>query len=71
MVGERSCARNHCNADPLCDQPLTAGITPGFGSELVERLIARELKGEGKMALLPESMRCTIEIPLGDEHHNE
>jgi two-component system CheB/CheR fusion protein len=40
---------------------------PGFGSELVERLIARELKGEGKMAFLPDGVCCTIEIPLADE----
>jgi two-component sensor histidine kinase len=38
--------------------------TPGFGSELIERVIARELKGEGKMAFLPDGVRCTIEIPL-------
>jgi two-component sensor histidine kinase len=38
--------------------------TPGFGFELIERLIARELKGEGKMAFLPDGIRCTIEIPL-------
>jgi two-component system CheB/CheR fusion protein len=40
--------------------------TPGFGSELVERVIARELKGKGKMAFLPDGVRCTIEIPLAD-----
>ena len=38
----------------------------GFGSELIERVIARELKGEGKMTLLPDGVRCTIEIPLSD-----
>jgi two-component system CheB/CheR fusion protein len=37
---------------------------PGFGSELIERLIARELKGEGKMTFLPDGVQCTIEIPL-------
>jgi two-component system CheB/CheR fusion protein len=44
----------------------SAPLTPGFGSELVERLIARELKGEGKMAFLADGVRCTIEIPLKD-----
>jgi two-component system CheB/CheR fusion protein len=43
-----------------------APLTPGFGSELVERLIARELKGEGRMAFLPDGVHCTIEIPLAD-----
>jgi two-component sensor histidine kinase len=46
-----------------------APLRPGFGSELVERLIARELKGEGKMAFLPDGVRCTVEIPLGDARH--
>jgi two-component sensor histidine kinase len=41
-------------------------FTPGFGSELVERLIARELKGEGRMAFLTDGVHCTIEIPLAD-----
>ena len=40
--------------------------TPGFGSELIERLIARELKGEGKMSFLADGVRCAIEIPLED-----
>jgi two-component system CheB/CheR fusion protein len=47
---------------------MTAGepIRPGFGSELVKRLIARELKGQGKMAFLADGVRCTIEIPLDE-----
>lgn len=40
--------------------------TPGFGSELIERHIARELKGEGKMSLLADGVCCAIEIPLGE-----
>jgi two-component sensor histidine kinase len=40
--------------------------TPGFGSELIERLIARELKGEGKMTFLADGVSCAIEIPLTD-----
>jgi two-component system, chemotaxis family, CheB/CheR fusion protein len=40
--------------------------TRGFGTELVERLIARELKGEGKMIFLAGGVHCTIEIPLRD-----
>lgn len=41
-------------------------LVPGFGSELVERVIARELKGEGKMLFLPDGVRCSIDIPLSD-----
>src|SRR6202789_3132835 len=43
-----------------------APSTPGFGSELIERLIARELKGEGKMTFLADGVSCAIEIPLTD-----
>jgi two-component sensor histidine kinase len=43
-----------------------APSAPGFGFELIERLIARELRGEGKMTFLPDGVRCTIEIPLSD-----
>jgi two-component sensor histidine kinase len=39
--------------------------TSGFGSELIQHLIARELKGEGKMTLLADGVSCTIAIPLG------
>ena len=44
-------------------------VTPaakGFGFELVERLIARELKGKGTMTFLADGVRCRIEIPLQD-----
>lgn len=41
-----------------------APLAAGFGSLLIERLIARELKGGGKMAFLPDGVRCTIEIPF-------
>jgi two-component sensor histidine kinase len=43
------------------DQP-----TPGFGSELIQRLIARELKGEGKMTFMADGVSCTIVIPMSD-----
>jgi two-component system CheB/CheR fusion protein len=36
----------------------------GFGFELIERLIARELGGEGKMTFLPDGVRCALVIPL-------
>ena len=38
--------------------------TPGFGSELIQRLIARELKGEGKMTFLADGVRCAITFPF-------
>ena len=38
--------------------------TPGFGSELIHRLIARELKGEGKMTFLADGVRCAITFPF-------
>ena len=38
--------------------------TPGFGSELIHRLIARELRGEGKMTFLADGVRCAIAIPI-------
>jgi hypothetical protein len=41
-----------------------APSTAGFGAELLKRLIARELKGEGEMTFLPDGVRCTIEFPL-------
>jgi two-component system CheB/CheR fusion protein len=46
-----------------------APLAAGFGSLLIERLIARELKGEGKMAFLPDGVRCTIEIPFDASPH--
>ncbi len=44
--------------------PASTRITRGFGCELIERLIAGELKGRGNMALMPDGMHCRIEIPL-------
>jgi len=46
--------------------PVDTPSTPGFGCELVEKLIARELRGKGKMCFLPDGVCCRIEIPLGD-----
>jgi two-component system CheB/CheR fusion protein len=51
---------------------LGAPPTPGFGSELIQSVIARELKGEGKMTFLADGVSCTITIPLTDpqrRHH--
>jgi two-component sensor histidine kinase len=35
----------------------------GFGSQVVQRLIARELDGEGNMLFLSEGVLCAIEFP--------
>jgi two-component system, chemotaxis family, CheB/CheR fusion protein len=47
---------------------MTAGAprTVGFGSDLIERLIARDLRGHGEMLFLPGGVRCIIEIPLSE-----
>jgi two-component sensor histidine kinase len=37
--------------------------TPGFGSQVIKRMIAAELHGDGEMLLLKEGMLCTIELP--------
>jgi len=36
----------------------------GFGSELIERAVAYELKGTARLDYAPEGLRCSIEIPL-------
>jgi two-component sensor histidine kinase len=42
---------------------------PGFGSRVVQRLIARELHGNGKMDFLPDGLLCTVEIPSAKALH--
>jgi two-component sensor histidine kinase len=42
---------------------------PGFGSQVVKRLIARELHGDGKMLFLPDGVFCTIEVPSSEVLH--
>jgi two-component system, chemotaxis family, CheB/CheR fusion protein len=45
---------------------IGAALNPGFGTEVIERLIARELHGEGKMIFMPDGVHCTVEIPLNN-----
>jgi two-component system CheB/CheR fusion protein len=46
--------------------------TAGFGSELVQRRFASELKGSGEMVFSIDGMRCTIAVPLSEAlHQNE
>jgi two-component sensor histidine kinase len=37
---------------------------PGFGSQVITRLIATELHGAGAMSFLDQGILCTIDIPL-------
>jgi two-component sensor histidine kinase len=46
--------------------PPATGTKPGFGSQVVKRLIASELHGEGDMLFLREGVLCTIEFPAGE-----
>jgi two-component system CheB/CheR fusion protein len=46
--------------------PLAAGRKPGFGSQVVKRLIASELHGEGDMIFSNEGVLCTTELPAGE-----
>jgi two-component system CheB/CheR fusion protein len=46
--------------------PPTTGHKPGFGSQVVKRLIASELHGEGEMLFLSEGVLCTVELPAGE-----
>src|ERR1700729_3868654 len=43
--------------------PPATGKKPGFGSQVLKRLIASELHGEGDMLFLREGVLCTIEFP--------
>ncbi len=46
--------------------PRATGKKPGFGSQVVKRLIASELHGEGNMLFLREGVLCTAEFPVGE-----
>jgi two-component system CheB/CheR fusion protein len=43
--------------------PPATGKKPGFGSQVLKRLIASELHGEGDMLFLGEGVLCTIDFP--------
>jgi two-component system CheB/CheR fusion protein len=43
-----------------------ARYSPGFGSQVVKRLVASELHGDGELLLLKEGVLCTIELPSGE-----
>jgi two-component system, chemotaxis family, CheB/CheR fusion protein len=39
----------------------------GFGTELLEKTVAYELKGKTELEFLPPGLRCTIKLPLSDQ----
>ena len=44
---------------------------PGFGSELLRRGLASQLKGHGEMLFFADGMRCTITVPLSEALHQD
>ncbi len=46
------------------DMPRPASRREGFGTELITRRVPYELRGEGRIDLLPDGIRCTLDIPL-------
>jgi two-component system CheB/CheR fusion protein len=43
----------------------------GFGSDVIERLIARELHGMGELSFSSSGMNCVIEIPLAEAPYRD
>lgn len=41
-------------------------IKPGFGSQVIKRLIASELRGNGELLFSNEGVLCTIEFPAAE-----
>jgi two-component system CheB/CheR fusion protein len=52
---------------------LAAGVprAVGFGSDVVQRLIAKELHGVGELTFSDSGMRCVIEVPLSEALHKD
>jgi two-component sensor histidine kinase len=44
---------------------------PGFGSKVIQRLIARELHGVGELQFSASGLRCMIEFPTEAPHAND
>jgi len=47
--------------------PVPPSPRRGFGSLLIERGLAYELRGSARIEFHPEGLRCLVEAPLGDE----
>jgi two-component sensor histidine kinase len=46
--------------------PVRAPAKRGFGSRMIERALASELRGKVELQFLPEGLRCLVEAPLPD-----
>jgi two-component system CheB/CheR fusion protein len=46
--------------------PPATDKKPGFGSQVVKRLIASELHGEGDMLFSSEGVVCSVEVPASE-----
>ncbi len=46
--------------------PPAALRKPGFGSHILKRVIASELRGEGELLYLSHGVLCTLELPIGE-----
>lgn len=46
--------------------PVSPPTHRGFGSRMIERALAQDLKGEVTMEFRPEGLVCTIDAPLAD-----
>jgi two-component sensor histidine kinase len=60
--GERLVLRWEEHGGPPVEPPTTRG----FGSKLLERIIAGDLGGESRMTFAPEGLVCVITARLGD-----
>jgi len=47
--------------------PVATPSRRGFGSRMIERALASELRGEVELQFLPEGLRCVVEAPLASE----
>jgi two-component system CheB/CheR fusion protein len=47
--------------------PVTAPTRRGFGSQLIETILTRELDANVRRSFKAEGLRCTIELPLTDK----
>jgi two-component sensor histidine kinase len=56
--------RLHLEWEELGGPPVEAPKRKGFGSKLIERGLASELRGTVKLEFLSSGVRCTINAPL-------
>lgn len=44
--------------------PVSEPVKRGFGRELIEKIVAQELKGEVKLEFKPEGVECRLRVPV-------